>query len=113
MHECQCGLCNYSVGTPGGIFDPMLVIGSHLGLLVGLVTQAVAPSYAPEPAALALIGMAAFFTATVRARSLSEPSPATECCQPSGVARWSRRCLLKRSLPGPQGCPGAAGRQGR
>jgi len=58
---------SYAAATPGGIFAPMLVIGSHLGLLVGLIAQTIAPSYAPEPAALALIGMAAFFTATVRA----------------------------------------------
>jgi len=51
---------SYAAGTPGGIFAPMLVIGSHIGLLVGLIAQAIAPSYAPEPAALALIGMAAF-----------------------------------------------------
>ena len=58
---------SYAAGTPGGIFAPMLVIGSHIGLLVGLIGQALAPSFTPDPAALALIGMAAFFTATVRA----------------------------------------------
>lgn len=58
---------SYAAATPGGIFAPMLVIGSHLGLLVGLVGRALIPSMTPEPAALALIGMAAFFTATVRA----------------------------------------------
>ncbi len=58
---------SYAAATPGGIFAPMLVIGSHLGLLVGLAGRALFPSLTPEPAALALIGMAAFFTATVRA----------------------------------------------
>ncbi len=58
---------SYAAATPGGIFAPMLVIGSHLGLLVGLVGQALVPSLTPDPAALALVGMAAFFTATVRA----------------------------------------------
>ncbi len=58
---------SYAAGTPGGIFAPMLVIGSYLGLLVGLIGQVLAPSFTPDPAALALIGMAAFFTATVRA----------------------------------------------
>ncbi len=58
---------SYASATPGGIFAPMLVIGSHLGLLVGLVGRALIPSMTPDPAALALIGMAAFFTATVRA----------------------------------------------
>lgn len=58
---------SYAAATPGGIFAPMLVIGSHLGLLVGLVGQALVPSLTPDPAALALVGMAAFFTATVQA----------------------------------------------
>lgn len=58
---------SYAAATPGGIFAPMLVIGSHLGLLVGLVGHALAPSMTPSPASLALVGMAAFFTATVRA----------------------------------------------
>lgn len=61
------GVVSYAAATPGGLFAPMLVVGSHLGLLVGLVGQVVVPQWTPEPAALALIGMAAFFTATVRA----------------------------------------------
>lgn len=61
------GVVSYTAATPGGLFAPMLVLGSQLGLLTGLLGQAVAPGWAPEPAALALIGMAAFFTATVRA----------------------------------------------
>jgi len=58
---------SYAAATPGGIFAPMLVIGSHIGLLVGLLGQALVPQLTPEPAALALIAMAAFFTSTVRA----------------------------------------------
>ena len=61
------GVLSYAACTPGGLFAPMLVLGSHLGLLVGLVGHVVAPQQTPDPAALALIGMAAFFTATVRA----------------------------------------------
>jgi chloride channel protein, CIC family len=45
----------------------MLVLGSHLGLLVGLLGHQLTPEFRPEPAALALIGIAAFFTATVQA----------------------------------------------
>lgn len=61
------GVVSYAAATPGGLFAPMLMVGSHLGLLVGLIGQVVVPQWTPEPAALALIGMAAFFTATVRA----------------------------------------------
>ncbi|MGO4603963.1 H(+)/Cl(-) exchange transporter ClcA [Terrabacter sp. 2YAF2] len=61
------GVLSYAACTPGGLFAPMLVLGSHLGLLVGLVGHLVAPHQTPEPAALALIAMAAFFTASVRA----------------------------------------------
>lgn len=61
------GVVSYAAGTPGGLFAPMLVVGSHLGLLVALTGQALVPHWTPQPAALALIGIAAFFTATVRA----------------------------------------------
>jgi chloride channel protein, CIC family len=61
------GVVSYAANTPGGLFAPMLVLGSHLGLLVGLAGVWLAPQETPAPAALALIGMAAFFTASVRA----------------------------------------------
>ena len=61
------GIISYAAATPGGMFAPMLVLGSQAGLAVGLVGYSLAPDVAPEPAAFALIGMAAFFTATVRA----------------------------------------------
>lgn len=59
-------LC-YLSGVPGGIFAPMLVMGASLGLLTGTVASAVLPDVLPFPASLAAIGMAAFFTAVVRA----------------------------------------------
>lgn len=61
------GVISYAAGTPGGLFAPMLVVGSHVGLLVGFAAVALAPDWAPHPASVALIGMAAFFTASVRA----------------------------------------------
>lgn len=61
------GVVSYSAGTPGGLFAPMLVLGSEAGLIIGLIAVHLSPHAAPDPAALALIGMAAFFTATVHA----------------------------------------------
>ena len=61
------GVISYAAATPGGLFAPTLVLGSYLGLLVGGLVHAVAPQLTPEPEALALVGIAAFFTATVRA----------------------------------------------
>lgn len=61
------GALSYAAATPGGLFAPMLVLGANLGLAVGIVGVHLAPGLAPPPTALALIGLAAFFTATVRA----------------------------------------------
>lgn len=59
-------LC-YLAGVPGGIFAPMMVMGASLGLMSGIVASALMPSIAPMPASFAAIGMAAFFSAVVRA----------------------------------------------
>ena len=61
------GVVSYAATTPGGLFAPMLVLGTDTGLIVGLAGAYISPGHAPEAAGLALIGMAAFFTATVRA----------------------------------------------
>jgi CIC family chloride channel protein len=61
------GVISYAASTPGGLFAPMLVLGADTGLIVGLAATHLAPHTAPDPAALALIGMAAFFTASVHA----------------------------------------------
>ncbi|MGA7135988.1 MAG: ClC family H(+)/Cl(-) exchange transporter [Mycobacterium sp.] len=61
------GVVSYAAATPGGLFAPMLVLGSDAGLIVGLVAKHVSPHSAPSLAACALIGMAAFFAATVHA----------------------------------------------
>jgi CIC family chloride channel protein len=61
------GVASYAAGTPGGLFAPMLVLGADAGLIVALVAAHLVPQAAPDPAALALIGMAAFFTASVQA----------------------------------------------
>jgi CIC family chloride channel protein len=61
------GVISYAAATPGGLFAPMLVIGAEAGLIVGIIGMQVAPHTAPSLPAAALIGMAAFFTATVHA----------------------------------------------
>jgi chloride channel protein, CIC family len=61
------GALSYAAGTPGGLFAPMLVLGSQSGLLFGTLCTYWFPSVAPHPTAFAVVGMAAFFTAVVRA----------------------------------------------
>jgi CIC family chloride channel protein len=58
-------LC-YAARTPGGLFAPMLVLGAQGGLLYGSLCSYWATDYAPNPKAMAVVGMAAFFTAVVR-----------------------------------------------
>ncbi len=61
------GVVSYAAATPGGLFAPMLVLGSQAGLIVGLVALHLTPHAVPSLPACALIGMAAFFTASVHA----------------------------------------------
>ncbi|MGV3722782.1 MAG: ClC family H(+)/Cl(-) exchange transporter, partial [Actinomycetota bacterium] len=60
-------MCSYGCGAPGGIFAPLLVLGSQIGLAVGQVTQRLAPGVVERPEAFAVVGMAAYFTGIVRA----------------------------------------------
>ena len=61
------GVVSYAAATPGGLFAPMLVLGSQSGLIVGLIAMHLTPHAVPSLAACALIGMSAFFTASVNA----------------------------------------------
>lgn len=61
------GVISYAAATPGGLFAPMLVLGSEAGLMIGFIAVHLTPHVAPTLSACALIGMAAFFTATVHA----------------------------------------------
>lgn len=61
------GVVSYAANAPGGLFAPMLVLGSHAGLAVGLAIAGVVHLAPGTTAALALAGMAAFFTASVQA----------------------------------------------
>ena len=58
---------SYGTGAPGGIFAPLLVLGALLGLGVGHVAHDLMPAVLPVPAVCAVVGMAAYFTAIVRA----------------------------------------------
>ena len=61
------GPLSYAAGTPGGLFAPILVLGSQSGLLFGNIYNHWFPAVTAGPTALAVVGMAAFFTAVVRA----------------------------------------------
>src|SRR5262249_9876702 len=61
------GAVSYAAGTPGGLFAPLLVLGAQSGLLLGTVCGRWLPEVIPNPSAVAVVGMAAFFTGVVRA----------------------------------------------
>ena len=61
------GPVSHAAGTPGGLFTPLLVLGAQSGLVLGTLFCRWFPYLAERPAAFAVVGMAAFFTAVVRA----------------------------------------------
>jgi chloride channel protein, CIC family len=64
------GPLSYAAGTPGGIFAPMLTLGAQTGLVFGRVCLDLFPGMAPatgDTGTFAVVGMAAFFAAVVRA----------------------------------------------
>ncbi|MFN8173374.1 MAG: ClC family H(+)/Cl(-) exchange transporter [Candidatus Nanopelagicales bacterium] len=61
------GPLSYSVGTPGGLFAPLLVVGAAVGSLVAASTNAVVPALALSATSFAVVGMSTFFAAVVRA----------------------------------------------
>lgn len=60
------GPLSYAAGTPGGLFAPLLALGALWGVGFHAVTVLV-PGVGMSPIPFALVGMAAFFAATVRA----------------------------------------------
>ena len=60
------GPLSYSTGVPGGLFSPLLALGAVWGALCFGVADAMLPSGATATT-FAVTGMAAFFTAVVRA----------------------------------------------
>jgi CIC family chloride channel protein len=64
------GPISYSTGVPGGIFSPILLMGSGIGVLFVLGVNPFLSQMALgqlDPISFALVGMAAFFTVVVRA----------------------------------------------
>ena len=59
-------MVSYSSGAAGGVCVPLLGLGALGGLSIGWVAHAVAPGWAPHPAAFAVIGMGALLTAIAR-----------------------------------------------
>lgn len=60
------GVASYAAGTPGGLFAPLLVLGTSSGLIFAAGANAVVPGIL-DPQGAALVAMVAFFTAVVRA----------------------------------------------
>ena len=60
-------MVSYGCGAPGGIFAPLLVLGSEIGLAVGMIAAHFFPHAVEHPETLAVVGMAAYFAAIVRA----------------------------------------------
>ena len=60
------GPISYAAGTPGGLFAPLLVIGAAAGSLFGTGCDWAFPGLGVPTQSFAVVGMAAFFTGTVR-----------------------------------------------
>ena len=60
------GPLSYAAGTPGGLFAPLLALGALWGVLFH-AGAALLPGVGSSPVPFMLVGMAAFFAATVRA----------------------------------------------
>lgn len=61
------GPLSYAAGTPGGLFAPVVALGALLGAAAGMALHSLSPEMVPSPTAFAVAGMAAFFTASIRA----------------------------------------------
>ena len=66
LRLCSTLLC-FSSGAPGGIFAPMLALGTVLGTAFGMTMSQLLPEYHLQPAVFAIAGMGALFAASVRA----------------------------------------------
>ena len=60
------GAASYAAGTPGGLFAPLLVLGTQIGFMFGAACGKL-PFVSLPPEGFAVVGMAAFFAGVVRA----------------------------------------------
>lgn len=60
-------MLSYNTGVPGGIFAPMLALGTLLGLAVSYILQLIPMDVTVHPGMFAVAGMGALFAAVVRA----------------------------------------------
>lgn len=60
-------MMSYGSGAAGGIFGPLLVLGSLGGLALGGMAHAISPSWFPNAEVFAVLGMGALFTSVARA----------------------------------------------
>jgi chloride channel protein, CIC family len=67
MLRLVLGAVSYAAGTPGGLFAPLLVLGAQMGFFFGGLIDPGAADPASHAIAFAVVGMAALFTAVVRA----------------------------------------------
>jgi hypothetical protein len=61
------GAASYAAGTPGGLFAPLLVLGAQMGFIFGGLVHPDTADPTSHAVAFAVVGMAAIFTAVVRA----------------------------------------------
>ena len=61
------GCWSYAAGAPGGLFAPMILLGACSGALFAAIVNHLLPNAVLSPAACAIVGMGALFTACVRA----------------------------------------------
>ncbi len=60
-------LASYGTGVPGGIFAPMIALGTIFGMFFGIIMHTLFPALIPDPQVFAVAGMSALFAATVSA----------------------------------------------
>jgi CIC family chloride channel protein len=60
-------MASYATGAPGGIFAPLLVLGAEIGVGAAMLANAAVPSTTDYGTTFAVVGMAAYFSAVVRA----------------------------------------------